>query len=647
MPSHAGPPSAPIAAALTAAYRAAATQEEAAWQQLVAYRNHLTETLTTSGLGEGGARRLIAAIEGKRRIETADNKAIEALTRLAAAVDPDAVGGWHQAARAFHDASDRAFRAATELADIAGPETRIAVEAQAEMGELRTELLSIAARLNPTLDIRFAREMYGEGAALLASGASSTDRTAVAGMYEPLYHMATISLDRRFNALDTTFHEGFHSVEGVLTPAERAVLERAFPPQGQMTTSERCAIAFAIWSQRVKRVEEMGLGSDARSVRNSFRKMAVWNGRSRQAMLGRGMERAEAVFEKVYGGEVGRRALEVAQRGRPGKAAASLGQTSELIVVPAPSVQALPVLLGAVADTLEAEGIPCRAGLSHSTGLVDGPTISLHVDPADAQTVWETVSVLPGVGRVWEKDCLNEWDSRLAEFYKEKQPQIVWGVRAAATALEKQAETAEHPVHKAELLGEVQTLHEQAKSHDLKAFISALSAGDDAGAGFIGWTSLREQMCEKVGMIPIKEFFPEIAVKVDPERLSAQAFESGFMQGRAGADEQIQTEARRGRSAAMIAGVAGAVGGALVTHAVPVLAQAAGVTYSVSRAMTAAVERAEELAREQGRSTLEIPTQAALTKDDLVKAPLGRDGAPPPRLSIGAKPIKRGGGVSL
>lgn len=323
-----------IVAALTSSYLRHAEQEEFAWARLCHQRQVLLDSLVGEGAGAPHIRKLISQVEGKRRVNPNDPAAAQALTRLTEMADkavadgPRSVGLWLAASREFADASDRAFRAATELSDFAGPEARQSAEGKTAMGDLKRELLAIAARINPTVDVRMVRELFGEGPGLLASGASTEDRMPVAGMYQPFYHMASISLDPRFNTRDTVYHEGFHSIEPVLAPGEQAALRRAFPAQGGMLSEERVATAFADWALRRRGIEEMGLGGESAQVRRSFRKMGLFAGRSRQALLGHGFEKAEDVFEKVYGGEMGRRMVDLARRSglpREGRDVASLG----------------------------------------------------------------------------------------------------------------------------------------------------------------------------------------------------------------------------------------------------------------------------------------------------------------------------------
>ncbi len=299
--------------ALVGAYLASADEEADVWRRAAVQREQVVAAARAKGYGESAIRKAVSQLEGRHAFDLKEPRIRSAFDMLVGAAGSETVGEWLETARSYADAAARTWMAASDLQEAGGRGLRIAAEGASELGGLKSELLAIATRINPTLDMRFVRDLKGEGPGLIASGAGTADRMSVAGMYEPYHHLATISLDRaRFNPKDTAYHEGFHSIEGVLTPPERATLIKAFPPAAGMTTSERAAIAFAEWAlkregaDRERVLKESG-AEDVRGLRTVFRKMGLFTGRAGQAMLGRGFGSAEAIFEKVFQGELGNR----------------------------------------------------------------------------------------------------------------------------------------------------------------------------------------------------------------------------------------------------------------------------------------------------------------------------------------------------
>lgn len=301
----------PVTRALTAAYLSATAREDAAWATLQERRRGLEMALRTAGVPTATARKWMSRVEGKPRLDSEEAKKALAFLEDKA---PGRTGPWLDAAVAAGAAGDAAYRASSELAAHGGLGVRLDAEAQTSMGELRRDLLATMARINPTLDVRFVRELYGEGQALIHSGVGTSDRSEVAGMYQPLYNLATISLTDRFDRQDTTYHEAFHSIEHVLGPDERRALETAFPPQAGMTTSERAAMAFAEWATARDRP------AVPHDVRDAFRRLGMARAGAGSALRAAGLGRAEAVFERVYEGEMGRRALAAVEAARGGGA---------------------------------------------------------------------------------------------------------------------------------------------------------------------------------------------------------------------------------------------------------------------------------------------------------------------------------------
>jgi hypothetical protein len=166
-----------------------------------------------------------------------------------------------------------------------------------EDGDLRRKLISIATRINPTVELHLVRELYAEGPALLNSGASSADRMEVAGMHVPYYNMSTVSLSKKFDPVDTVYHEMWHSIEPVLTHQERAALRSAFPDDHVMTHEERTAVAFANWATIKERAPNQ-------QVSRSFHKV---NAAAAQIKSLFGSRRVETIFHSAFAGEFGER----------------------------------------------------------------------------------------------------------------------------------------------------------------------------------------------------------------------------------------------------------------------------------------------------------------------------------------------------
>lgn len=289
-----------VTRALQAAYLSASAREDEAWTKLGDARAKLEGSLRDKGMATATARKWMSVVEGKADLGTERAKtALAFLEGRAGAVE---LGHWLAAARAFSQASDEAHRSAMELAVHGGLEARLDAEALTTMGAIKTGLLAVAARINPTVDIRFVRELYGEGPALIASGAASEHRRPVAGMFQHLYNLATISTSPRFDALDTTYHESFHTIEPLLTHQEADVLRKAFPPERGMTTSERAAVAFAAWATRRHR----GLDGDVAKI---FRKGTGFGAGVAAVLKQNGVTKTEQLFEKIYAGEMACRAL--------------------------------------------------------------------------------------------------------------------------------------------------------------------------------------------------------------------------------------------------------------------------------------------------------------------------------------------------
>lgn len=172
---------------------------------------------------------------------------------------------------------------------------------------LKAEILQIAQRMNPSVNVRFVDELFGEGPALLRSGAESAERQEVAGSYVRLHNLAKVSLADKFDPHDTAFHELWHSIERELTPEEQAVLQKAFPPAALMSREEAIAIAYADWATKRRRKEQA-----QGPIAKIFAKVDEFLKAVAKVFRGAGFTSADNIFEAGYRGDIGRRQYQFA-----------------------------------------------------------------------------------------------------------------------------------------------------------------------------------------------------------------------------------------------------------------------------------------------------------------------------------------------
>ncbi|WP_340151902.1 hypothetical protein [uncultured Sneathiella sp.] len=279
---------------LESSFAKAGAREDAHWETLTAARGEIASRANVPAVT---ARKWMSILEsGSETISAPSNqKIIEKITKWAG---PESTAQWLDAYRDFEEASRRTHRVGLELADHAGIDARLDLEGLRNEGALRQRLVSIAARVNPTLDVHLPKEIFAEGPGLVASGLKSTDRAEVAGMYEPLKHLATISVSPRFDREDTAWHEAWHSIEPVLSETEAKALQKAFPSNQHMTSPERVAVAFARWAKLRDRLPAPPSSSlSARSIASKLR----------SSLLPAGQDAVNAIFEKGYDGTLGKR----------------------------------------------------------------------------------------------------------------------------------------------------------------------------------------------------------------------------------------------------------------------------------------------------------------------------------------------------
>ena len=84
----------------------------------------------------------------------------------------------------------------------------------ASVAELRGAIRRLAHRVNPAAEVAFVTELFGEGSAMLASGAPDTARRKVSGLFDGAKNLVTISLDpTQIDPVATAHHELMHSLE--------------------------------------------------------------------------------------------------------------------------------------------------------------------------------------------------------------------------------------------------------------------------------------------------------------------------------------------------------------------------------------------------------------------------------------------------
>lgn len=246
-------------------------------------------------------------------------------------------------------------------------------EGLAGMAALRREMQILANRLNPAVSADFVSEIWGEGPALQASGAAAgVQKMRVAGAYTRAKALVQVALDpARFDPVDTTCHEVWHSLEQLLTPTEQKALAAELPAKDTRSTRkdlisaleaggysdpgsianrimgkrgqyvqrdaltimlrkelgpsadaviarlpdrsalvhrERMAYAFGQWAAERHR------GEDSSTLRSPAQKMGTFLIRLGNWMDGEGFQTAEDIFEKAWKGDLGKRAVRLAKK---------------------------------------------------------------------------------------------------------------------------------------------------------------------------------------------------------------------------------------------------------------------------------------------------------------------------------------------
>jgi len=293
-----------IVTVLEQTYRAAMREEDQKWTQLTQARAAMVDAARDK-VPAVTVQKWLAHLEGKTRLDSLNPETQRTLAKLAEWCGPENLSEWLRQSRAFNTASDDAFRTAMALKRAAGIERVADLDGERPDGDLRRKIMAIATRINPTVELNLVRQLYAEGPSLLNSGAASADRMEVAGMHMPYFNLSSISLSPKFDALDTAYHEMWHSLEPVLTQDEQRALQAAFPGDSHMTHKERTAVAFAAWATGKDRGSEGNALS--KEAHGAFRRAKATGNAIANAA---GSRRIEKIFERAYGGEIGKRVVE-------------------------------------------------------------------------------------------------------------------------------------------------------------------------------------------------------------------------------------------------------------------------------------------------------------------------------------------------
>lgn len=253
------------------------------------------------------ARRCVRALLDEIE-EGVDQRELDQTLRRAQ-VPPAMAERLRRSANAWRRANVQTVAAVDALADTFG-RARIKPEAFDGVAALRREILEIAARINPAITVEAVAQLVGDDPdALRRSGVADGQPRDIAGMFTRLYQVAKVSVDiTRFDPVDTSFHEAWHSLEPVLSTEEQKILALDYPATERLDHREAVAYAFGRWAAGERR------GTN-RSHR-LFEKVATMAGRLANWMDGHGFAVAEDVFRKAYGGDIGRRFARIARHDR-------------------------------------------------------------------------------------------------------------------------------------------------------------------------------------------------------------------------------------------------------------------------------------------------------------------------------------------
>lgn len=244
--------------------------------------------------GEAGAEAMRAVMLGKEITKLTRQKGDEAAL---------------EGARFAVDRTSNPFTSAriSLPADATGLGTRLTPEAAAKRAELIRRATNLARQMNPRVKVEFFNKLFAIGADVERSAGIEVPAGAlfrVEGVHLPADGIIRLALaaDRGDSEiLGVAAHEGWHSVEDLLTEAERGILRRAFPSSGLRSQTEEVAYAFQDWySNRTS-------GRFPGPVRAIFAKVLRFLRRFGNMLRGQGFNTVDDIFEAAHRGDVAAR----------------------------------------------------------------------------------------------------------------------------------------------------------------------------------------------------------------------------------------------------------------------------------------------------------------------------------------------------
>jgi hypothetical protein len=173
---------------------------------------------------------------------------------------------------------------------------------QKAVNSIKKEIIDIAQRINPGVDLRLVDKLVGEGEQLLSSGSKTMEKQEVGGSYNPKNNLVEVSLDvKKFNPKETAYHELWHSLEGLLTKDEQAVLKNKFPDKDGLTHDEAAAYAFSQWSANKDNKDITS------TVKNIFSKVSRLLNNIGNTLRKNNIRTVDDIFDDAYAGNIAER----------------------------------------------------------------------------------------------------------------------------------------------------------------------------------------------------------------------------------------------------------------------------------------------------------------------------------------------------
>lgn len=175
--------------------------------------------------------------------------------------------------------------------------------AATHIDKIKSDIAAIAKKMNPTAKLEMFDEIIGSGKGLEAHGLG-TGPHEVAGAYNRLEKLISVSTNTgKFDPYDTTFHELWHSLEGVMTPEEQKLLRNVFPAKTDAMHREKAAIAFAKWAN------DKRAGEPVSRLHKVFAKVKGFLNQVGDYFKKNKIASVDDIYKKAYKGELGKRAV--------------------------------------------------------------------------------------------------------------------------------------------------------------------------------------------------------------------------------------------------------------------------------------------------------------------------------------------------